>query len=110
MKGVMFNGFNHGDVDETELKYFLNAMKFARTVQDIPVRACLQDGVVGWFIAANESEADEHEQFTLDVLYGKGKVTVERSRARMAEYRKEHPPLSDEDVEAWLRLSGKPSN
>jgi hypothetical protein len=90
------------DVDETELKHLLDAMKFAQTVQGIAVRARLQDGIVGWFIAANGSEADEHEQFTLDVLYGKGKVTVEQSQAKMAEYRKEHPPLSDEDVEAWL--------
>lgn len=86
MKVLMFNGFNHGHVDETELEHLLNAIKFARTVQGIPVRACVQDGVVGWFIAENESEADEHEQFTLDVLYGRGKVTVEQSRARMAPY------------------------
>ena len=89
MKGLMFNGFNHGDVDKTNLKHLLNAMKFARNVRGIPVRACLKKGVVVWFIAENESEADEHEQFTLDVLYGKGKVTVEQARAKMAEHRKE---------------------
>jgi hypothetical protein len=109
VKGLMFNGFNHGHVDKTNLKHLLNGMKFARQVQGVPVRACLKDGVVGWFIAENESEADEHEQFTLDVLYGKGKFTVEQARAKMAEHRKEHPAMSWEDLEEWRRLREKPS-
>jgi len=84
-------------------KHLNNAMKYHILKRGIPIRAALIGNDVGWFIAANDAEAAEYEQFTLDVLYGKGKVTVEQFRANLAEYRKEHPVLTEDEEKVFRR-------
>ena len=86
-------------------KHLNNAMKY-HILRGIPIRAALIGNDVGWFIAANDAEAAEYEQFTLDVLYGKGKVTVEQFRANLAKYRKEHPVLTEDEEKVFRLLRG----
>lgn len=85
---------------ETE-EYLKTAIKYHIFVRGIPTRAALIGNDVGWFIAANDAEAAEYEQFTLDVLYSTGKVTVEQFRATLAEYRKEHPVLTEDEEKVF---------